>query len=353
MRVEIMQFVPILVVGFAASLGLTPLSRQIAMRLGVVDKPNQRKIHHDHKPMMGGLAIYVAFTLALLLFSPPRHFIELGAVLSGAAFLALIGLLDDRYGLGIRIRLIAMTIAALVLVAAGIQIRLFNTPFLDIPLTILWVLTITNAANFMDNMDGLTAGFSAIAAAFSVLIALSQGLTLVSSLAAALLGSAVGFLVYNFNPASTFMGDMGALTLGFVLAVLGIKLEFGDFPATIHWAGPLLVLALPLFDIHLVVITRLMEGRSPGQAGKDHTSHRLMSMGFSQRQTLFILYSACVIFGLLGLLVSVSPVQTSVPVSIASFVALMGLFVLMMWVRRKYQLNALAPSGNILQKNHF
>lgn len=350
---EIMQFLPILVVGFAASLGLTPLSRQIAMRFGVVDKPNQRKIHHDHKPMMGGLAIYVAFALALLLFSPPRHLVELGAVLSGAAFLALIGLLDDRYGLGIRIRLVAMIIASLALVAAGIQIHLFNTPFLDIPVTILWVLTITNAANFMDNMDGLTAGFSAIAAAFFVITALSQELTLVSSLAAALLGSAVGFLVYNFNPASTFMGDMGALTLGFVLAVLGIKLEFGDAPVQIKWATPLLILALPLFDIHLVVITRLLEGRSPGQAGKDHTSHRLMSMGFSQRQTLFILYGACIIFGLAGLLVNVSPLNISVPVSIISFAVVIGLFVLMMWIRRKYQLNSPPSAGNVLQKNHL
>ena len=122
-----MEYVPIMIVGFAASLGLTPISRTIAMRLGVVDKPNQRKIHFDHKPMMGGLAIYVAFALALLMFSPPQHLVELGAVLSGAALLALIGLLDDRYNLGIRVRLVAMSVAAVVLLLAGIQIRLFGT----------------------------------------------------------------------------------------------------------------------------------------------------------------------------------------------------------------------------------
>jgi len=234
-----------------------------------------------------------------------------------------------------------MSIAALVLVAAGIQIRLFNIPWLDVPLTILWVLTITNAANFMDNMDGLTAGLAAIAAAFFVLIAFSQGLTLVSSLAAALLGSAVGFLVYNFNPASTFMGDMGALTLGFVLAVLGIKLESEDAPLKASWIVPLLVLALLLFDIHLVVITRLLEGRSPGQAGKDHTSHRLMSMGFSQRQTLFILYGACILFGALGLLVSASPPQIALRIGIVALILFLILFALMMWVRRRFQLRKL------------
>jgi UDP-GlcNAc:undecaprenyl-phosphate GlcNAc-1-phosphate transferase len=341
-----MQFVPILVVGFAAALGLTPLSRQIAMRLGVVDKPNHRKIHQDHKPLMGGLAIYLAFAISLLLFSPPRYMVEIGAVLSSTAFLAVIGLADDRYNLGIRVRLVAMTIAALVVVAAGIQIRLFKVPLFDIPLTILWILTIINAANFMDNMDGLTAGLSASAAAFFMVIAFTQGLTLVSSLAAALLGSAVGFLIYNFSPSSIFMGDMGALVLGFILAILGIKLQFADQPLGVTWMIPILVLALPIFDICLVVFTRLMEGRSPGQAGKDHTSHRLMSVGFSQRQTIFILYSACILFGLLGLAVSAAPADIALNVGLVGLALLAFLFLVMMWIRRKYQLNQAPVSAS-------
>jgi UDP-GlcNAc:undecaprenyl-phosphate/decaprenyl-phosphate GlcNAc-1-phosphate transferase len=340
-----MQFVPILVVGFAAALGLTPLSRQIAMRLGVVDKPNHRKIHQDHKPLMGGLAIYLAFAISLLLFSPPRYMVEIGAVLSSTAFLAVIGLADDRYNLGIRVRLVAMTIAALVVVAAGIQIRLFKVPLFDIPLTVLWILTIINAANFMDNMDGLTAGLSASAAAFFMVIAFTQGLSLVSSLAAALLGSAVGFLIYNFSPSSIFMGDMGALVLGFILAILGIKLQFAEQPLGVTWMIPILVLALPIFDICLVVFTRLIEGRSPGQAGKDHTSHRLMSVGFSQRQTIFILYGACILFGLLGLVVSAAPAHIALRVGLVSLALLGFLFLVMMWIRRKYQLNQAPVSG--------
>lgn len=334
---DTMQFVPILVVGFGAALGLTPLSRQIAMRLGVVDKPNQRKIHHDHKPLMGGLAIYVALAVSLLLFSPPQHLVELGAVLAGGALLSLVGLADDRYNLGIRVRLLAMTIAAFGLVAAGIQIHLFNSPFLDIPLTVLWVLTVTNAANFMDNMDGLTAGMTAIAAFFFMLIAFTQGLTMVSSLAAAILGSAVGFLAYNFNPASVFMGDMGALVLGFVLSVLGIKLTFGTQPPDITWMVPILVLALPLFDITLVVVTRLSEGRSPAQAGKDHTSHRLMSIGFSQRQTLGLLYGSAILFGTLGLLVGAASPDIALRLGLLGLLLLGGLFTLMMVVRWKKQ----------------
>lgn len=340
---DAMQFVPILLVGFAASLGFTPVSRRIAMRLGVVDKPNQRKIHEDHKPMMGGLAIYGALALSLLLFSPPQHLRELGAILAGASFLGIVGLLDDRYNLGIRIRLIAMTAAALGLVLSGISIQLFQIPWIDIPLTILWVLTVVNAANFMDNMDGLTAGLTGIAAAYFVIIAFSQGLTLVTSLAAALAGSAVGFLIYNFNPASVFMGDMGALVLGFILAVLGIKIKFGVQPLNVTWMIPLLVLALPLFDITLVVITRLMEGRSPGQAGKDHTSHRLMSIGFSQRQTLFILYGMCILFGAIGVLVGAAPPDIALRIGIAGLSFLGILFLLMMWIRVRYQKPASQP----------
>ena len=340
---EVMQFVPILAVGFAMALGLTPLSRQIAMRLGVVDKPNQRKIHLDHKPLMGGLAIYVALALAVMLFSPPRHLRELGAVLAGAAALALMGLLDDRYGLSARLRLGVQALAALGLVAFGIRMNLTGLLLPDAALTVLWVVALTNAANFMDNMDGLTAGFSAVAAFFFLVIAITQGLSLVSSLAAALLGSALGFLVYNFNPSSTFMGDMGALPLGFILGVLALKIQF-EQPFSVYWLGPVLVLALPLFDITLVVVTRLLEGRSPAQAGKDHTSHRLMSLGFSQRQTLFLLGLACVLFGALGFLVSATPPDIALKLGAFGLLLLAALFALMMWVRRRFQQPALAPA---------
>ncbi|NWF68546.1 MAG: undecaprenyl/decaprenyl-phosphate alpha-N-acetylglucosaminyl 1-phosphate transferase [Chloroflexi bacterium] len=333
-----LQFVPILVVGFATALGLTPVSRQIAMLLGVVDKPNQRKIHTDQKPLMGGLAIFIGFALSLLLFSPEQFMTELGAVVLGAALLALVGLLDDRFSLGIGVRLIAMTAAAIFLISAGIQIHLFNNPLLDIPLTILWVVAITNALNFLDNMDGLCAGLTAICALFFMLIALSQGLVLVSCLAAALMGSAIGFLTYNFNPASTFMGDMGALVLGFTLAVLGIKLEFGSQPLDVTWMVPLLVLAVPIFDINLVVSTRIAEGRSPTEAGKDHTSHRLMSLGLNQRKTLFLLYGACAFFGTIGLLVSAAAPQIAMLVGLAAMLLLALLFVLMFYIRKRYQL---------------
>ncbi len=331
------QFIPIMIVGFAASLGLTPLSRQIAMRLGVVDKPSQRKLHHDHKPLMGGLAIYVAFALSLLLFSPARHLMEMAAIVAGAGFLAFIGLLDDQRNLGVRTRLIAMMVATGTVVAAGIQIRLFNQPLLDIPLTLVWVLALINAVNFLDNMDGLAAGLTDIASGFFLLIAIYQGQVLVSMLAAALFGSAIGFLTYNFNPASTFMGDMGSLVLGFVLAVLAMKVRFEEPGFDITWLGPLLVLVLPIFDINLVVWTRLAEGRSPVEAGKDHTSHRIMSVGFSQRQTLLLLYLMCAVFGLAGLLLIAAPPDAAWRLSAFMVLLVAFLYAVMIWVRWRFQ----------------
>ncbi|MDQ7026625.1 MAG: MraY family glycosyltransferase [Anaerolineae bacterium] len=333
-----LQYIPILIVGFATSLGLTPLSRQIAMRLGVVDKPNQaRKTHKDHKPMMGGLAIYISLTVSVLLFSPPQHIKELAAIVAGAGLLTIVGAFDDRYNLSWRLRFGMQFLAASVLVFFGIQIRMFGFAFIDIPLTLIWVVALTNATNFLDNMDGLTAGLSAIAAGWFLLIALTQGQVLVSLLAAAIFGSAVGFLAYNFAPSSTFMGDMGALPLGYLLATLAIKLNFATQPLGVTWMIPILVLALPIFDINLVVWTRVSEKRSPTQAGRDHTSHRIQAIGFNARKTLFILYAMCILFGGIGFLVSAAPAYLAWRLGVFGIGTLFLLWASMWWIRLRYQ----------------
>lgn len=332
------QFVPIMIVGFAMALAMTPVSRQIAMRLGVVDKPTlARKIHKDHKPLMGGLAIYLGVIVSLLVFSPPQHLRELGAICLGASLLAIVGLLDDRFNLGVRVRLVVMFMASSVAIASGIQIHLFSVPVVDITLTFVWMIALTNALNFLDNMDGLSAGISAIASFFFLLIAFSQGQVLVSLLASAVFGSAVGFLAYNFNPASTFMGDMGALVLGYTLAILGIKLQFATQPLSITWMIPIMVLALPIFDINLVVWTRLFEGRSPFEGGKDHTSHRIMALGFNQRWTILIIYLACGIFGMIGLLMSASPNTIAWQLGVVGLVMIALAYAGMFFIRQRIQ----------------
>lgn len=296
---------PVALVGFAVSLGLTPLTRQLARRLGFLDKPGGRKIHGTPMPLLGGLAIYGAFVIALLLFPHwPQYLLELGTILVGATWLAVIGLIDDRRNLSPWIKFPAQFLAAGGVIVAGVQVDIFHVPVLDALLTFFWIVGIINATNFLDNMDGLAAGLSGIASAFFFILAVSQGQEFVAALSAALCGSAIGFLIYNFNPATTFMGDMGSLVLGFVLAVLGIKLHFYRQSLAVSWFIPLLVLGLPLFDTSLVVFTRLREGRSPVRGAKDHTSHRLAVLGFSQRQAVITQYVVCVLLGAAAVVVS-------------------------------------------------
>lgn len=293
------QFFPVMIAGFAAAVGFTPITKRLAVYFGVLDQPSSRKVHATPTPLMGGLAIYGALVLALTLFSPPFYLVEFGAILAGATWLVFVGFVDDRSGMKPWVKMIAQIVAGLVLIAAGIQIRLFDSRLLNITLTVFWIVGITNAMNFQDNMDGLAAGITAVASIFFFVMSVQEELSLVSSLAAALAGASVGFLIYNFNPATTFMGDMGSMVLGFLLAVLAIKLDFDAPPSRQIITGmvPLVVLGFPIFDTTLVVFTRLRERRSPMKGGKDHTSHRLASLGLSHRVAVLLLYAVCVALG--------------------------------------------------------
>jgi len=337
-----LQFIPIMIVGFGAALCLTPLTRQIALRLGITAAPNKRNIHSRQVPLMGGAAIYVAFTLSLLLFSPRAHLRELGAILIGASLLAFIGYLDDRRHLSPRLRLLVMTAAALIAIAANIQIKLFSNPLVDIPLTLFWIVALINAVNWIDNMDGLAAGSAALSAGCFLIIALAQGQVLVSMLAAAIFGSAVGFLIYNFNPSSTFMGDMGAYTLGFVLAILAIKLKFAAQPLNVTWMVPVFALALPILDINLAILTRLLERRPLMLAAKDHVSHRILQLGLTQRQTLALLYLFSLLFGGLAFVISWAPWPLAFFLGGGGLLLLASLFCLLLLLRWR-QRQGLSP----------
>lgn len=332
-----LQFIPIMIVGFAAALCLTPLTRQIAMRLGVTAAPNRRNIHARNMPLMGGAAIYIAFVISVLLFSPPDHLKELGAIVAGTTLLAWIGYLDDRKHLSPRIRLLVMLVAALVVILVGVRIHLFGNPWIDIPLSLFWIIALINAINWIDNMDGLAAGTAAIASAFFLFMAVTQGQILVSMLAAAIFGSAIGFLTYNFNPSSTFMGDMGAYTLGFVLAIVAIKLKFPTQSWHVTWMVPVFVLALPVLDINLAIVTRLIERRPLMLGGKDHVSHRLMRIGFSQRQTLLLLYAFSIIFGLIAVLVIELEREQASTIGLMSLALLLLVFLALILIRRRHQ----------------
>ncbi len=293
---------------FAAALtfaiGGTPVARLVARRTGIMDQPATRKLHTTPIPLLGGAAMYVAFILALLLFGDRHYVAQMVGILVGATLVSFLGIWDDRRGLRPLLKLVGQIAAALILVMTGVQVRLLGNQVLDVALTVFWTVGITNALNLLDNMDGLSGGVGAVASAFFLLLAAMSGQYLVGSLAAALTGACIGFLYYNFNPASIFMGDAGSLFLGFVLAAVGIKLRFPSNIPAVTWMIPVLVLGLPIFDTTLVVISRLRRGVPIYVGGKDHVSHRLVAMGWTQREAVLGLYLVCCALGVLAMFVS-------------------------------------------------
>jgi UDP-GlcNAc:undecaprenyl-phosphate GlcNAc-1-phosphate transferase len=290
----------------AFAIGGTPVAQQVAWRSGMTDTPSARRVHERPTPLLGGLAIYGAVMLALLVFGDRSEVAQLAGILIAATLVSFLGLWDDRRPLRPVVKLAGQLAAVGVMVAAGVRVQLVGVVPLDVLLTVVWVVVLTNALNFMDNMDGLAGGVAGIAAAFFLLLALGNGQELVAPLAAAVLGACIGFLVYNFNPARIFMGDGGSLFLGLLLAALAIKLRFPGRPVSATWIVPVLVLAVPLFDLALVSVSRVRRGVNPfTTAGTDHLSHRLATAGLSHRQAAVAVYCLATGCGLLGVAASV------------------------------------------------
>lgn len=281
------------------AIGGTPIARYLAPRLGMVDHPSPRKIHQKPMPLLGGAAIYLSFLLALLIFGQRFNVQQLVGIIVGATWSSFLGVWDDRRGLTPLAKLLGQIAGAVFLILIGVEVNIFGLRALDIALTIFWVVGITNAINLLDNIDGLSGSIGAVASAFFLLLAALSGQYLVGILSAALLGACLGFLIYNFNPASIFMGDTGTLFLGFVLAAVGIKLRFPANTPFVTWMVPVLILGVPIFDTTLVTISRLRRGVSPAQGGKDHTSHRLVMLGFTHKETVMAL---SLVSGALGMI---------------------------------------------------
>jgi len=287
----------------------TPAVRRAALDLGMVDQPAERKHHGTPTPLLGGVAIWGAVIGSLALFPHRRELVELVGIMLGASWISFWGLWDDRFGLSAVAKLAAQLVAAVVLVAVGIQVSLPIPGWANLVLTLIWVVGITNAFNLLDNMDGLSSGVAGVAAGWIVLLAAINGQVLVGGLAAAVLGACLGFLVYNFNPARIFMGDSGSLFLGFLMAVLGIKLRFPTNVNWVTWMVPILVLGVPIFDTTLVVATRLRRRVNPFTTpGTDHVSHRLHRAGWTRRETVLLLYlGGCALGGIATFVSFASP----------------------------------------------
>jgi UDP-GlcNAc:undecaprenyl-phosphate/decaprenyl-phosphate GlcNAc-1-phosphate transferase len=305
------------VIAVCASLTLTVPIRRFALRYGMVDKPGPRKVHVKPIPLLGGIAIYLGFALAVVLTRHGGPFEQILGILAGATLVAIVGFLDDGGLLHHQVKLfVGMPVAAIILLVSGIRAQLFSEfipgPIgigLDVCFTIFWVVGITAAFSILDHMDGLCAGIAAVASAFFTLTAIFSGQSMVRVLGAAVLGAALGFLRWNFNPAKIFMGDGGAMFLGFLMATLGLKIRPDGIAFPITWFVPILILGVPVFDTVLISISRSRRGLLPFTSpGKDHTAHRLSNLGFGHRGAVLLLYALAIVSGSLSLVVSrVSP----------------------------------------------
>lgn len=313
---------PYLLIAFSAlllAIGSTPLVRRLALRYAVVDSPSGRKIHSAPVPLLGGAAIYISFVLVLVFFGDRFYISQFVGIFVGATFMSLMGVIDDRWGLGSYVKLLGQLLAAGILVLSGVQIQIFGG-WLDVAVTMLWVVGVTNAMNLLDNMDGLSGGVAMIAAVFFTLLAAMSRQYLVGALAAALAGACAGFLIYNWNPAHIFMGDAGSLFLGFLLAAVAIKLRFPSNSVTVTWMIPLLVLAVPIFDTTLVFVSRLRRGKNPlTTPGKDHLSHRLARLTGSRREAVLLCYLLAGAIGLLAIFLTQAALTEAI--FVALFVA--------------------------------
>jgi UDP-GlcNAc:undecaprenyl-phosphate GlcNAc-1-phosphate transferase len=292
-------------VASSASLLLVAPVRALAIRVGMVDLPGPRKVHLKPIPLLGGLAMYAGVMMGILFaFDGPARAQSIGIV-TGATLVAIVGFLDDRGWLHHQLKLfVGMPLAAIILLASGIHAQVFSSLvggrsgyWLDAALTILWVVGITASFSILDHMDGLCAGVAAMAAVFFALLAYLSGQTLVTTLAAAVLGGAAGFLRWNFKPAKIFMGDGGAMFLGFLMATLALKLRIEYTTPLANLLAPILILSATIFDTTLVTISRSRRGLLPFTTpGKDHSAHRLANLGFGQRGavlTMYLVGAAC------------------------------------------------------------
>ncbi len=297
-----------LAVAFIVSLLTTPVVKMLAQRVGAVDVPKDNRRMHSHPiPRMGGLAIFFGFLLSTLVFVPLDD--QYRGMLLGAVVIVVLGIFDDIYSLRASFKFVVQIVAALIAVFSGSVISALSNPnifsqnpvwelgFLAYPVTVIWIVAITNSVNLIDGLDGLACGVSTISSMTMLVIALVVADLPVALLMAALAGGSIGFLPYNLNPAKIFMGDTGSTFLGYVLAVVSIQGLF-KFYAVISFAVPFLMLGLPIFDTAFAFIRRIAHGQSPMQADRSHVHHRLIDMGFSQKQAVAVLYVISAILGL-------------------------------------------------------
>ncbi|WP_313757435.1 MraY family glycosyltransferase [Tissierella sp.] len=322
------DFLPPFFLALVISYLVTPLVKKLAFKIGVVDIPkDDRRVHKEPMPLMGGLAIFLAVVVVTLIFLPLEK--EILSILIGGTVIVIGGIIDDLKELRPKTKFMFQIIAGLILIYGDVKVDFITNPFtkdssliylnwLSIPITLFWVVGITNTLNFIDGLDGLSAGVAMISS-ITLMIVASKGYTnnyiSVIILSAAIAGACLGFLPFNFNPAKIFMGDTGALFLGFMLAAITIEGVMKSV-ATIAIVAPILILSVPIFDTTFAIFRRLLNGQSISAADKGHLHHRLLNRGYSQKKSVLILYGISASFGLFAILVSKANSRQAVYLSI-------------------------------------
>ncbi|MFQ6110492.1 MAG: hypothetical protein ACE5LX_00530 [Nitrospinota bacterium] len=326
---DYIAYLPPFGIALGLALVLTPLVRSLSLKRGFVAKPSQTRWHRRSTALFGGVAIYAAFMATVLFFEPSLNEPATLGLLFGGAIVFVVGVVDDLRGLRPVTKLLAQIAAACVVLYSGTYFTKIPSLALAMPLTIVWIIGVTNAFNLIDNMDGLCAGTTFIASGILFVYSVINHLPFVSIISAAMAGASLGFLRYNFYPAKIFMGDCGSMFLGFtisVVAVIGTANHMSNLLATL--IVPVLVLGVPIFDTTFVSLLRRIRGRPISEGGRDHTSHRLVVLGLSERKTVLLIYAMSLGFGLIALFyarVDVTIITIFAALAII-FAILLGLF---------------------------
>jgi UDP-GlcNAc:undecaprenyl-phosphate GlcNAc-1-phosphate transferase len=292
---------PYILIANLVSFGFTPLAVRIARRLKLLDYPGSapHKIHHSAVPLAGGFVI--AGTVLLLGLAGRQQASDAWLpILLGSAAIFVWGLLDDRFDLKPIYKLGGQLLAVGILIALGLRVRLTNSIWIDGTITIVWLVGMTNAFNFVDSMDGLALGLGGIAAAFFMLVTIDSGQPNLAKLSAALVGASVGLFFYNASPARVFLGDSGAQFLGFILAAIGLAYNPVGLPQEVSWFTPVMVLGVPIFDTVLVSFSRLIKGKPVYIAGRDHSYHRLVMLGLDPTRAVLLMQLCGIVLGLIS-----------------------------------------------------
>jgi UDP-GlcNAc:undecaprenyl-phosphate GlcNAc-1-phosphate transferase len=294
----ILQFFSIVFLGMIFTFALVPVSIRIARRYGLVDEPFSapHKTHNSIVPKAGGMAIVTAVLLGTLISGKLAEQ-EISTIFSASAVIFLFGIWDDAKGLSAGWKLTGQVLATAILILQGIQIHMFISPILNMVVTGVWIIGITNAFNLVDSMDSLAVGLAAIASVFFLFVTVDSGEMNLAFLSALILGSCIGMFYFNATPAHTFLGDSGAQFLGFTLATLAMAYTPPGFPQPSSWFVPILLLSIPILDTTLVVMSRIRRGSPIYKAGQDHLYHRLVQLGLSPVQSVTLMHVTALLTG--------------------------------------------------------